>query len=61
MKDPLSSLDTPGGHILVCLFLLILGAGFWSLHVAKSDDIMIFALGALGRSMLGLGTSDPSK
>lgn len=47
------SFDTHGGHIIVCSFLLVLGAVFIKLQIPKGDDIIVFALGVLARSMYG--------
>jgi hypothetical protein len=47
------NLDRPGGHILVCLALLAVGAVFHKLQVPKADDVIVFALGVLARSMYG--------
>ena len=50
-------LDRPAGHIVVCLALIVMGATFSKLGIPKAEDLIIFALGALGRSMLGDGHS----
>jgi hypothetical protein len=41
------------GHVVVSLFLIALGAGLWILKVPKGEDLISFALGVLGRSMIG--------
>lgn len=48
----INRLDTPGGHIVVCLFLVVFGCILSTFHAPKSEDIIVFALGALGRSMI---------
>ncbi len=53
MKNFVAQLDTPGGHCIVCFALLFVGAIFWKLGVPKGDDIVVFSLGVLGRSMVG--------
>ena len=54
MKDLLAVLDTPGGHMLICLALVGFGiaCAAFGLDVSK-DALVIFALGVLSRSMLG--------
>jgi hypothetical protein len=56
----LNSLDTPAGHIIVCFTLILIGAIFVKLSIPKAEDLIIFALGTLGRSMLGDGYSKKS-
>jgi hypothetical protein len=46
-------LEREAGHIVVCLILIVMGAGLWVLKVPKADDLIPFALGILGRSMIG--------
>ena len=46
-------LEREAGHILVSLVLIILGAALWLLKVPKGEDLIPFALGVLGRSMIG--------
>jgi len=47
------NLDSPSGHIFVCLLLLVYGS-ILSLYMAPhAEDIVIFALGVLSRSMIG--------
>lgn len=48
----LNALDSNGGHILVCVLLLLLGAAFYLGHVPKSEDVIVFSLGVLARSMM---------
>lgn len=55
MRSFLSSLDTPGGHIVVCLALMILGAAFIKAHVPKGEDVIVGAVGVLYGSMRGRG------
>ena len=38
---------------MVSLVLIALGAGLWTLKVPKGEDLIPFALGVLGRSMIG--------
>jgi hypothetical protein len=40
-------LNTPGGHIVVLLFLIMLGLVAVKLQVARGEDILIGALAAL--------------
>jgi len=46
-------LEREAGHVVVCLVLIAMGAGLWMLKVPKSEDLIPFALGVLGRSMIG--------
>jgi hypothetical protein len=46
----LDALDTPGGHILICVILIVLGC---TLKAPEAHDLVVFALGVLSRSMLG--------
>ncbi|HZT29227.1 MAG TPA: hypothetical protein VFA33_05055 [Bryobacteraceae bacterium] len=45
--------EREAGHIVVCLILIAMGAGLWLLKVPKGEDLIPFALGVLGRSMVG--------
>lgn len=58
-------LDTSAGHIAVCLLLLLWASALASVAAyPRSDEIVIFALGVLSRSMIGTsggkGSGDPS-
>ena len=46
-------LEREAGHVVVSLVLIVLGAGLWLLRVPKGEDLIPFALGVLGRSMIG--------
>lgn len=46
-------LDSPGGHIFVCLVLILLGAGFAWLKLPKAEDIYIGAVMVLFAAMRG--------
>lgn len=37
----LQEVDTPGGHILVCLLVIALGAGFCALRIPKGEDLIV--------------------
>lgn len=50
MFDPI---DTPGGHVVVCILLLAVGALFVKIGVPKGEDMIVFSLGVLARSMMG--------
>ena len=38
---------------MVSLLLIAIDAGLWILRVPKGEDLIPFALGVLGRSMIG--------
>ena len=46
-------MEREAGHVLVSLVLIALGATLWLLRVPKGEDLIPFALGVLGRSMIG--------
>lgn len=47
------ALDTHGGHVAVCLLLLIFGAVLMQTGNEYGHEVMSFALGVLARSMYG--------
>lgn len=49
----IDALDRPGGHIIVCLLLILLAGVGMHFSVPKSEDLGMFAMGILGRSMIG--------
>ena len=53
MEDRAEFLEREAGHVVVCLILILMGAGLWMLKVPKGEDLIPFALGVLGRSMIG--------
>lgn len=52
-KYDMDKFDSPGGHIVVCLILLVLGVGAVTQGVDHGKEIVVFALGVLSRSMVG--------
>ena len=46
-------LEREAGHVVVSLVLIAVGAGLWMLKLPKGEDLITFALGVLGRSMIG--------
>lgn len=48
-------LDSPGGHIAVCLVLVIVGMGAAHINTPHASELVVFALGVLSRSMYGNG------
>jgi hypothetical protein len=52
-------LEREAGHVVVSLVLIALGAGLWMLRVPKGEDLIPFALGVLGRSMVGKQGNQP--
>jgi hypothetical protein len=54
MTKLLGLMDTPGGHMLICLVLIAAGVACVALRLDVSKDVLVvFALGVIGRSMLG--------
>lgn len=49
----LDSLDTPGGHILVCFVLILTGTGMWFFHVPKAEDLIVGASAVIFAAMRG--------
>jgi hypothetical protein len=45
--------EREAGHVVVSLILIALGAVLWLFKVPKGEDLIPFALGVLGRSMIG--------
>ena len=45
--------DSPGGHIFVCLILIILGMGAAYQNIPHGSELVVFSLGVLSRSMVG--------
>ena len=56
MREFLSALDTPGGHILVCMALIGIGALFHACGVPKAEDLIVGATAALFAAMRGATT-----
>jgi hypothetical protein len=46
-------IEREAGHVLVSLALIVVGAALWKCGVPKGEDLIPFALGVLGRSMIG--------
>jgi hypothetical protein len=59
MRAFFNDLDTPGGHLLVCLALILLGAIFTKFGIPKAEDMIVGAVGVLFGSMRGRGGSPP--
>jgi hypothetical protein len=53
-----ATLDTPGGHMMLCLFVLFLGAGFCLAKVPKGEDLILMAAGALFGALRGKGAEN---
>jgi len=59
ISDYCTLLEREAGHVVVSLLLIALGAGLWMLKVPKGEDVIPFALGVLGRSMIGKQNNQP--
>jgi len=53
MQRLCEAMEREAGHVLVSLILIAMGAALWFLKVPKGEDLIPFALGVLGRSMVG--------
>jgi hypothetical protein len=53
MQGLIGLIEREAGHVVVSLALIVLGATLWLLKVPKGEDLIPFALGVLGRSMIG--------
>lgn len=51
-------LDTPGGHMLVCVFIILLGAVLYHLKVPKGEDLMVAGAATLFQAMRGHGSDN---
>ena len=49
----LAALDSPGGHIAVCLAVVVLGAVFCALQIPKGEDLIVGGASALFACMRG--------
>jgi hypothetical protein len=52
-------LEREAGHVVVSLVLIACGAALWACKVPKGEDLIPFALGVLGRSMVGRRGNQP--
>lgn len=59
VKDAVDAVDSSGGHILTSLVLIAMGTALIKLGIAEGRDMIIFALGLLGRSMVGQNGKKP--
>ena len=50
-----ASIDTAGGHLIVCLIVILIGAAFCALKIPKGEDLIMAGSGALFMSMRGRG------
>lgn len=48
-----AALDTPGGHIIIGVGVILIGGAFLKVGIPEGKDLILFASGALMRSMLG--------
>lgn len=60
MQKALRLLNTPGGHIVVLLFLIVLGLVAIKLRVPRGEEIMIGALAALWPLLTGQSGPPPA-
>lgn len=50
-------IEREAGHVAVSVLLLLIGAGFTYFKIPKGEDIIVFSLGVLARSMIGTVTN----
>ena len=48
-------IEREAGHVVICFLLFITGAIMIKLQIPKGEDIIMIAIGTLGRSMMGNG------
>jgi hypothetical protein len=53
-----ATIDTPGGHVIVCLTLIALGASLTWFRVPKGEDLFVAATAAVFLSMRGRGSEN---
>lgn len=46
-------IEREAGHVTVCLTLIAIGASLYKLNIPKGEDLIVFSLGVLGRSLVG--------
>ena len=51
MNDRVGWIDTGGGHILVALFIFVVGVVLVACNVPKGEDVIVGALGSLYTSL----------
>lgn len=47
MRDLLTNLNSPGGHIVILIFLICLSLFCMQIGIAKAGDVLVGALAAL--------------
>jgi len=53
-----ASIDTPGGMVLVCIVLILMGAAFSKLGIGKGEELITLSAGALFAAMRGKGAAN---
>jgi hypothetical protein len=53
-----ATLDTSGGHMLICLFVIGLGALFASIKLPKGEDLIVAGAATLFQAMRGRGSEN---
>jgi hypothetical protein len=48
----MESLNSPGGHIVVSLILILVGLGAAHANIQHGSELVVFSLGVLSRSMM---------
>jgi len=61
MRSFANFLEREAGYLIVSMLLLVVGAVFHKLQIPKADDLIIFSLGVMSRSMLGTSTTASAK
>jgi hypothetical protein len=45
--------ERDAGHICTALFTILMAAGLWAIGLPKAEDLILVAIGWMGRSMMG--------
>jgi hypothetical protein len=51
----LDAIDTPGGHIVVCLALILIGTGLLKIGIPRGEELIVGAGAVLFAAMRGRG------
>lgn len=46
-------IERDAGHIVTALFTILMAACLWAIGLPKAEDLILVAIGWMGRSMMG--------